>query len=322
MPTDTPLVSIIIPTYNRAHLIGETLDSVLAQTYQNWECIVVDDGSSDATANVMEGYIAKDTRFKYYHRPSEHLPGGNGARNYGLKRAEGDYIIFFDSDDLMTADHLEVKMNAIKNTNFDYVITKTKFFESLDPWIEERYKGIKEQFSVKNFILQEISWLTPDCCIKTTIAKSINFNEVIHSGQEFNYFSKLVLKSVNAIFIENYVTLRRVHETSIRSGLAHRDAVMVSAYTSCWFTYKDIKQEADGPIRKALLMRCVEMDFRNRHIRFPHQAALVIAVFKEFGVWLGINFICMKFFNTYFNKGYMFRKNLVRRLEKDNLQAL
>ena len=64
-----PLVSIIIPTYNRAHLIKETLDSVLTQTYTNWECIIVDDGNSDNTEEVINSYIAKDQRFKYCHRP-------------------------------------------------------------------------------------------------------------------------------------------------------------------------------------------------------------------------------------------------------------
>jgi glycosyltransferase involved in cell wall biosynthesis len=93
---DSPLVSIIIPTYNRAHLIGETLDSVLAQTYQNWECIVVDDGSSDNTDKVVGKYVQKDSRFKYYHRPDEHLPGGNGARNYGFKMSKGEYVNWFD----------------------------------------------------------------------------------------------------------------------------------------------------------------------------------------------------------------------------------
>ena len=67
--TSTPLISIIIPTYNRAHLIGETLDSILVQTYPNWECIVVDDGSTDTTADVMREYIKKDNRFQYHQRP-------------------------------------------------------------------------------------------------------------------------------------------------------------------------------------------------------------------------------------------------------------
>lgn len=87
-----PLVSIIIPTYNRAHLIGETLDSVLAQTYKNWECIIVDDGSSDNSDEIIDECVKKDARFKYYQRPDEHLPGGNGARNYGFRMSRGTKV--------------------------------------------------------------------------------------------------------------------------------------------------------------------------------------------------------------------------------------
>lgn len=109
MPSSSPLVSIIIPTYNRAHLIGETLDSVLAQTYQNWECIVVDDGSTDGTDEVMAAYMAKDTRFQYHHRPKDRLPGGNAARNYGFEVSKGEYIQWFDSDDLMLPEFINEK---------------------------------------------------------------------------------------------------------------------------------------------------------------------------------------------------------------------
>ena len=87
-----PLVSIIIPTYNRAHLIGETLGSVLAQTYQNWECIVVDDGSTDNTEAVLATFTAKDSRFQYDQRPKDRLAGGNAARNYGFELSKGEYI--------------------------------------------------------------------------------------------------------------------------------------------------------------------------------------------------------------------------------------
>src|SRR5690606_327537 len=121
---------------------------------------------------------------------------------------------------------------------------------------------------------------TPDVCIKAHIAKSINFYEKIHSGQEFNYFSKLVLKSVQALFIEKYLTLRRVHEESIRATLPNRNSIMVSAYTSCWFTYLDIQPIADKQIRKGLLFRCVDMIFKNREVSFPYQNGVVKKVFE------------------------------------------
>jgi len=112
-----PLVSIIIPTYNRAHLIGETLDSVLAQTYANWECIVVDDGSSDNTDEVLKTYCNKDARFKYVHRPDTHKPGGNGARNYGFEVSKGEYLIFLDSDDLLEKECLSTRVSSIEHNS-------------------------------------------------------------------------------------------------------------------------------------------------------------------------------------------------------------
>ena len=77
-----PLVSIIIPTYNREHLIGETLDCVISQTYTNWECIVVDDGSHDNTPEVIKSYFNNDERIKFYNRPDYKNKGASSCRNY------------------------------------------------------------------------------------------------------------------------------------------------------------------------------------------------------------------------------------------------
>src|SRR6187431_937929 len=95
------VISIIIPTYNRANLIGETLDSILAQTYQNWECIIVDDGSDDNTEEVVNSYVKKDSRFQYHQRPHDRPRGGNAARNYGFELSKGEFVNWFDDDDVM-----------------------------------------------------------------------------------------------------------------------------------------------------------------------------------------------------------------------------
>ena len=116
MSDQNPLVSIIIPTYNRVHLIGETLDSIIAQTYQNWECIVVDDGSTDGTDELMAAYVGQDSRFQYHHRPEERLSGGNAARNYGFEMSKGEYINWFDSDDLMHSEKLEKQVKTLHNS--------------------------------------------------------------------------------------------------------------------------------------------------------------------------------------------------------------
>ncbi|QRM87796.1 glycosyltransferase [Lacinutrix sp. WUR7] len=115
---ELPLISIIIPTYNRAHIIGETLDAIIAQTYSRWECIVVDDGSTDNTDEVLERYIKKDSRFQYYTRPKDRKKGPCSCRNFGFEKSKGDYVNFFDSDDLLKADAFETCLtNFLEETD-------------------------------------------------------------------------------------------------------------------------------------------------------------------------------------------------------------
>jgi glycosyltransferase involved in cell wall biosynthesis len=117
------LVSIIIPTYNRAHLIGETLDSIIAQTYTNWECIIVDDGSTDNSEDVIGSYLKKDSRFQYYKRPSYKIKGANSCRNYGFERSKGNFIQWFDSDDLYIDKALERLVSSFSD-EFDVVVCR------------------------------------------------------------------------------------------------------------------------------------------------------------------------------------------------------
>jgi glycosyltransferase involved in cell wall biosynthesis len=106
------LFSIIIPTYNRADFIGKTIQSILLQTYTNFEIIVVDDGSTDNTEDVVKNIV--DKRIFYYKK--ENAERG-AARNYGANKAKGDYLNFFDSDDLAYDNHLQVAYNVIQENN-------------------------------------------------------------------------------------------------------------------------------------------------------------------------------------------------------------
>jgi len=118
-----PLVSIIIPTYNRAHLIGETLDSLLAQTYTNWECIIVDDGSIDSTAEIVNEYLIKDNRFLFIKRAKTRIKGASTCRNIGLEHANGEYIQFLDSDDLITPNKILEQINLLKYNDEAVILT-------------------------------------------------------------------------------------------------------------------------------------------------------------------------------------------------------
>ncbi|MBA82974.1 glycosyltransferase family 2 protein [Leeuwenhoekiella sp.] len=215
MPTDIPLVSIIIPTYNRAHLIGETLDSVLAQTYKNWECIVVDDGSTDNTSEVVKSYLVMDSRFQYHHRPKDRLPGGNAARNYGFELSKGEYIQWFDSDDLMVAEKLELKVAVLMKNNVDFVISKTKYFNKKNGNFKN-YDFEAKDVTFEMFATDYIKWITNDMILKHSIAKQISFNEHLRAGQEHNFICQLLLKSTNLFYVKEFLSLKRYTVTSIQ----------------------------------------------------------------------------------------------------------
>ena len=192
------LVSIIIPTYNRAHLIGETLNSVLAQTYTNWECIIVDDGSTDNTDEVVDEYLKKDKRFQYHHRPKDRLPGGNAARNYGFELSKGEFINWFDSDDLMHKNLVLLKMKAFKSSEIDFVFCNNKVFIKKTDCLDGSISSIIKKSSSKNiynYILGKLFFPTPGpLWRKKSLDKAVLFNENLRRGQESDFhFKQLIL---------------------------------------------------------------------------------------------------------------------------------
>ena len=307
------LVSIIIPTYNRVHLIWETLDSILKQTYQNWECIVIDDGSTDATEEVMNDYLNRDSRIQYHHRPEEHLPGGNGARNYGLSLAKGDYVIFFDSDDLMTEDHIAIKVNAIQTHPVDYVIAKTKFFNS-EISLESYYSFNEYPLSIANYLYEKVNWLTYDTLIKSSLAKSIGFNEKLKSGQEYNYHSKLVLKSTRFKFVDSYVTYRRKHEASKRSQIKTKSQQVEDSFYKRFYTYCDIEEQLEKPLRREYLLTCLDYALKSPPIFKKNLYTFSQLTYKEIG-WKAIYIFMIYSSQVLFQSPYRFRLALKKALQ-------
>lgn len=304
-------VSIIIPTYNRAHLIGETLDSIIAQNHQNWECIIVDDGSTDDSENLIKKFQENDNRFIFLMRPNSKPKGANTCRNIGLDTAKGDYIVFFDSDDLMTPDHLEIKVNGIQNYNFDYVITRTKFFNSDLNYMDDYYQFDKHEITPYNYVCQKNNWVTLDVLIKSDLAKSIRFNENLQSGQEYNYYSKLVHSSCNAKFIDKVVSLRRYHEKSIRTQLHTDNKLQESFFRANWHTYLDLRGVAKEKTLKVLLIRCVKLVYENKAILISNKFLFCFEIFKLFKV-KGTYFMMMYLSLKFFNKGDIFKNKFLR----------
>lgn len=107
---EIPIVTVIIPCYKQAHFLPETLACIQSQTLENWECLIIDDGSPDETEAIANSWTAKDARFKYFRKENGGL---SSARNFGIHHASGKFIQFLDSDDVILSNKLEIQVQQI-----------------------------------------------------------------------------------------------------------------------------------------------------------------------------------------------------------------
>lgn len=213
------MISIIIPVFNRENLIKQTLDSVLHQTYTNWECIIVDDGSTDNTIDIIKKYVINDNRFKFFLRP-ENLPkGANSCRNYGFEKASGDFIQWFDSDDIMLEDFLSTKINQFTN-DLELVITSGYIWNS-EKETKEAIELVNSDIHLfENFVQWKIKVLTPSVLFRKSflIGKKL-FDTSIKRGQEAEFLSRVFfnLEISKLKIVSKFLFLYRQHSDSITS---------------------------------------------------------------------------------------------------------
>jgi glycosyltransferase involved in cell wall biosynthesis len=210
-------VSIIIPMYNRASLLPETLDSILAQTYANWECILVDDGSTDETINVARSYACRDSRFRVYSRPSNVRKGANACRNYGFSLSDGEFIQWFDSDDLMNSSLLQSTLDVFE-TDTDFVIFGSGEFSG--HWSGEiTPKSIindLNQNSVYSILVGDSWFGTPQAIFrKKYFNQKELFDLTLQRNQETEFFIRILLSKPTIKFKVEVLVYIRKHDNSI-----------------------------------------------------------------------------------------------------------
>jgi glycosyltransferase involved in cell wall biosynthesis len=202
------LVSVIIPVYNRSEVVCETLNSLLAQTYANWECIIVDDGSTDNTIAVLKEYQDKDTRFKVFSRGSAYLKGPSSCRNIGITKAIGDYLMFLDSDDLLDASALQNRVSYFNQyDNEDGLIFTTQMFDldisnkkevfNIDPEIQSKYNYLAL------FLNQKYAWTVMSGIWKKSVFERVQFNDTLVLLED-------VVFHIDILFLKD-ISIKRIH---------------------------------------------------------------------------------------------------------------
>lgn len=194
------MISVIIPVYNLENYISECLESILNQTFNEYEIIVIDDGSVDRSKDIIEKYIENDERIKYFYQKNKGL---SAARNNGLQKANGEYIIFLDGDDFwIKSNFLEELIKIINIENPDCIFFKSiKFYKKLDEINKNNFdyslingKSPKEIFRMLNLFKQPIACAWNKCLRREVLIKNnINFIEGI-TAEDIDWNIQLFLK--------------------------------------------------------------------------------------------------------------------------------
>lgn len=218
-----PTVSIIVPCYNKADYLADALDSVLNQTYSNWECIIINDGSPDATASIANDYLTKDNRFKYYYQENQ---GVSLARNNGIKLSTGDYILPLDADDIIESTFIEKAINHFEL----YPLTKLVY---------SRYDTIgleTGEAKVSNYCYDELLWtcMIPNSSVfrRDDFYKTKGYNPEMKSGYEDWDFLLSFLNKDSIVFRLNEILYHYRKTDNSRNDSANKqsDLLFIQIY--------------------------------------------------------------------------------------------
>ncbi|MFV9484356.1 glycosyltransferase family 2 protein [Christiangramia sp. ASW11-125] len=211
------LISIIVPTYNRSSYLRETLESVLHQSYHNWECIVVDDGSDDNTHEVVKSF--KDDRIKYFYKKHEER---SIARNFGLSEAKGVYIQFLDSDDILSKDKIEksvLRFNNLNSNTKKVCISNFRcFYNSQNNTIDAYSKLDLKNFNFNEILYNwDVDFTIPIHCglFDSRLLKYFQFpSTIIQKEDWFLWLHVFKQENLEVCFIDEPLVLCRLSDRS------------------------------------------------------------------------------------------------------------
>jgi len=216
---DFPLVSIIMPAFNAEKYISKSIESVLAQCYSNWELIIIDDGSDDNTAFLVNKFCIQDNRIKYNYQLNKKL---GSARNSGLKLVTGKYVAFLDSDDLWLPNKLKCQIKAFENKNIDIVYTSGyKLHADKDLFDYPSVFGIFNSLEMYDILFNENVIPILSVLIKTEFVREVGFQEINNFGcEDWDYWIRCALNGGTFYGINEKHFIYRVHDNGMSRNFA------------------------------------------------------------------------------------------------------
>lgn len=216
------MISVIIPCYNQSKFLDYCLKSILHQTFSDWECIIIDDGSLDNTKSIAKFWCNKDQRFSYFFQENSGL---SSARNLGLEKASGDYIQFLDADDFLDKRKFELSLSFLIEKEPNLIITNFRTFENNIKNSSAAFcKLTKKELNYKKVLFEwDENFNIPIHCglFPKKLIGDIRFQENLKAKEDWVFWLMIFQKKdVKPIFIDKPLAYYRMHSQSMTKKLA------------------------------------------------------------------------------------------------------
>lgn len=269
-----PNISIIMPTYNRAAFIGESIESVRQQTYTDWELIVVDDGSDDDTEEIVQSI--GDDRIRFYK--AGRIGIGGKIKNIGLSKARGEFVAFLDSDDLWSSTKLEKQLAALKQfEDSGFCVSGGYNFKALDKPVDYFY-GQRQGVNYGDFFLAFFNSALPGftqalLLRKGCLEKTGHFREV-KAFSDVDFIATLAYH-FNGVILYEPLVFRRLHDAS------YSNPVWVKSYYEGVQLIHDFKDKLPADVFRSAMFR-LYVNFGEDYLRVKKR---LNATGKFFKAW-------------------------------------
>lgn len=213
-------ISVIVTCFEKGQFLDDCLNSVFNQSYSNWECIIVNDGSSDKTEEIALKWTLKDSRFKYFYQKNQ---GVSIARNLGLEKAIGNLIQFLDCDDFINSIKFEKSLNKLSKDSNQIIITNFDRFDDYNKKHIEPHCILKEEyFNLKNILVYwDIKFSIPihAAIFPIEIFKKLKFREDLKAKEDWFFWIELYNQNPKTCFINEPLVSYRMNPTSMTNNL-------------------------------------------------------------------------------------------------------
>lgn len=306
------LVSIIIPLHNREKLILETLSSIINQAYENWECIVVDDGSTDNSFEVVTAFAKAESKIKICKRPEQLHKGAPSCRNYGFELSTGEFVKFLDSDDLLTSESLSLPLKYLElNKNLDFISSQWEYFDESEVRTKNYlYKNVKGD-RIKALLMQDHYFITSvPIWRKDFLNDKKLFDPQLIRAQEADFNFRRLLEKPNYIILPDFLLKIRTGHMNISSNsqLNIEYKISVIEYMSRVMDYLlENEKQHDAQCREYMLMRYLTTFYEIKNhgkANYYYKKAHIYVDTIKVSLKLKMQFKLGLYTSKNFNKGY------------------